>query len=166
MRRQAVSFLCHFPSAFAAWGFPSALALRCPDFPRTACAARGHPACLFSVALLRGTFLAALRSEGRMPRWPTILAMLVVSATGAACGGTLPDAGSEASPPAAGAPTGETGFAAETSAFSETGGTEPADTTATSEPPAPELKPPPIVLKSEAGRQEAVVGSYCITSVS
>ena len=25
MRRMAVSFLCHFPSAFAAWGFPSAL---------------------------------------------------------------------------------------------------------------------------------------------
>ena len=35
MPRMAVSFLCHFPSAFAAWDFPSALALRCPDFPRT-----------------------------------------------------------------------------------------------------------------------------------
>src|SRR5262245_359911 len=41
----AVSSLFHFPSAFAAWGFPSVLALWCPDFPRTAEAARGHPAC-------------------------------------------------------------------------------------------------------------------------
>ena len=40
----AVSFLCHFPSAFAAWGFPSVLPFGVRTFlePRTA---RGHPAC-------------------------------------------------------------------------------------------------------------------------
>jgi hypothetical protein len=101
-----------------------------------------------------------------MRRWPAILAMLVVAAAAAACGGTLPDAGSEAAPPAAGAPAGETGFATETSGFSETSGTEAATTGTPEPPPAPELKPPPIVLKSEAGRQEAVFGSYCITSMS
>ncbi len=101
-----------------------------------------------------------------MRRWPVILAMLAVAAAASACGGTYPDAGAEADPPAAGAPAAETGFATETSGFSETSGTEAA-TTGTPEPaPAPELKPPPIVLKSEAGRQEAVFGSYCITSVS
>src|ERR671923_3076381 len=41
---RAVSFLCHFPSAFAAWGFPSVLPFGVRTFlePRTA---RGHPAC-------------------------------------------------------------------------------------------------------------------------
>src|SRR5438309_2793875 len=41
---QAVSFLCHFPSAFAAWDFPSVLPFGVRTFlePRTA---RGHPAC-------------------------------------------------------------------------------------------------------------------------
>ena len=40
----AVSFLCHFPSAFAVWGFPSVLPFGVRTFlePRTA---RGHPAC-------------------------------------------------------------------------------------------------------------------------
>ena len=40
----AVSFLCHFPSAFAVWDFPSILPFGVRTFlePRTA---RGHPAC-------------------------------------------------------------------------------------------------------------------------
>jgi hypothetical protein len=40
----AVCFLCHFPSAFAAWGFPSVLPCGVRTFlePRKA---RGHPAC-------------------------------------------------------------------------------------------------------------------------
>ena len=40
----AVSFLFHFPSAFAAWGFPSTLPCGVRTFlgPRKA---RGHPAC-------------------------------------------------------------------------------------------------------------------------
>src|SRR5207253_8893403 len=40
----AVSFLCHFPSAFAAWGFPSVLPFGVRTFlePQTA---RRHPAC-------------------------------------------------------------------------------------------------------------------------
>jgi hypothetical protein len=101
-----------------------------------------------------------------MRTWPAILALLAAAAAAAACGGTYPDAGAEAEPPAAAAPATETGFATETAAFSETGGTEAADTVATSEPPTPGPKPPPIVLNSEAGRQKAVFGSYCITSVS
>ncbi len=47
--RSAVCFLCHFPSAFAAWDLPQRPALRCPDFPRAALATRGHPACSGSV---------------------------------------------------------------------------------------------------------------------
>src|SRR6185437_8613424 len=46
---EAVSFLCHFPSAFAAWGFPSVL----PCGVRTFLGARkrrGHPACILIVA--------------------------------------------------------------------------------------------------------------------
>ena len=101
-----------------------------------------------------------------MRQGPAIIAMLAVAAAAAACGGTYPDAGAEAELPAAGAPAAETGFATETSEFSETGGTEPTDTVATSAAPTPGPKPPPIVLNSEAGRQEAVFGSYCITSVS
>ena len=72
-----------------------------------------------------------------MRRGPAILAMLAVAAAAAACGGTYPDAGAEAEPPAAGAPAAETGFATETSEFSETGGTEPATTGTPEPPPAP-----------------------------
>ena len=41
---RAVSFLCHYPSAFAAWGFPSVLPCGVRTFlePRRT---RGHPAC-------------------------------------------------------------------------------------------------------------------------
>ena len=48
----AVSFLCHFPSAFAAWDFPSVLPCGVRTFlerPREG--ARGHPACTAIVAL-------------------------------------------------------------------------------------------------------------------
>jgi predicted phosphodiesterase len=41
----AVSFLFHFPSAFAAWGFPSVLPFGVRTFLGSAFAARGHPAC-------------------------------------------------------------------------------------------------------------------------
>ena len=41
----AVSFLFHFPSAFAAWGFPSVLPFGVRTFLGSALAARGHPAC-------------------------------------------------------------------------------------------------------------------------
>src|SRR5213079_627949 len=43
----AVSFLCHFPSAFAAWGFSSVLPCGVRTFlePRRA---RGHPACMLN----------------------------------------------------------------------------------------------------------------------
>ena len=101
-----------------------------------------------------------------MRRGPAILALLAAAAAAAACGGTYPDAGAGAEPPAVGTPPAETGFAAETSGFSETSGTEAATTGTAEPPPAPGLKPPPIVLNSEAGRQKAVFGSYCITSVS
>ncbi len=40
----AVSFLCHFPSAFAAWGFPSVLPCGVRTFLEPL-PARGHPAC-------------------------------------------------------------------------------------------------------------------------
>src|SRR5919202_2275071 len=40
----AVSFLCHFPSAFAAWDFPSALPCGVRTFLEPE-RARGHPAC-------------------------------------------------------------------------------------------------------------------------
>src|SRR5512134_2506617 len=39
----AVSFLCHFPSAFAVWDFPSVLPCGVRTFLGPACAARGHP---------------------------------------------------------------------------------------------------------------------------
>ena len=46
---EAVSFLCHFPSAFAAWGFPSVLPCGVRTFlGRSAVVqqgVRGHPAC-------------------------------------------------------------------------------------------------------------------------
>jgi predicted phosphodiesterase len=42
----AVSFLFHFPSAFAAWGFPSVLPFGVRTFLGSALAARGHPACI------------------------------------------------------------------------------------------------------------------------
>ncbi len=41
----AVSFLFHFPSAFAAWGIPSVLPCGVRTFLGSALAARGHPAC-------------------------------------------------------------------------------------------------------------------------
>src|SRR3954470_5789786 len=41
---EAVSFLCHFPSAFAAWDFPSVLPFGVRTF-LGAQAPRGHPAC-------------------------------------------------------------------------------------------------------------------------
>ena len=41
--RPAVSFLCHFPSAFAAWDFPSVLPCGVRTFLGPE--ARGHPAC-------------------------------------------------------------------------------------------------------------------------
>src|SRR5207253_7009493 len=41
---EAVSFLCHFPSAFAAWGFPSVLPFGVRTF-LGALRPRGHPAC-------------------------------------------------------------------------------------------------------------------------
>src|SRR5690349_7762431 len=43
---EAVSFLCHFPSAFAAWGFPSVLPFGVRTFLGPVLEpARGHPAC-------------------------------------------------------------------------------------------------------------------------
>ena len=41
---EAVSFLCHFPSAFAAWGFPSVLPFGVRTFLGVH-APRDHPAC-------------------------------------------------------------------------------------------------------------------------
>ena len=46
---EAVSFLCHFPSAFAAWDFPSVLPFGVRTFLESAMPARGHPACGHSV---------------------------------------------------------------------------------------------------------------------
>ena len=73
----------------------------------------------------------------------------------------------ETPPPDVGAQPAETGASAETSGFTETGSGEPSETSAEPErAPDSELEPPPIMLESEAGRQEAVQGSYCITHVS
>ena len=49
---------------FRRLGFPQRPALRCPDFPRTAETARGHPACTHSVS--RGT--ERFRERGRVSR--------------------------------------------------------------------------------------------------
>jgi len=45
----AVSFLYHFPSAFAAWDFPSVLPFGVRTFLEPL-PARGHPACTHMVA--------------------------------------------------------------------------------------------------------------------
>jgi hypothetical protein len=104
-----------------------------------------------------------------MPRsrlLPALVALLAGTALGA-CGGTAPVAEPDAPPPELGAPPAETGTPAETSGFAETGGGEPATTSTEPErPPGSEPKPPPIVLVTHAGRQEAVQGSYCVTQVS
>jgi hypothetical protein len=42
---EAVSFLCHFPSAFAAWDFPSVLPCGVRTFLASR-SSRGHPACI------------------------------------------------------------------------------------------------------------------------
>jgi hypothetical protein len=111
-----------------------------------------------------------------MRRALLIVALLAAGLTLTACGGTNPETGPEAEPADVGAlppetaSLVETGEFTETSEFAETGGGEPAVTSGvpepTPDPPIPELKPPPIVLETEAGRQEAVQGSYCITRVN
>jgi hypothetical protein len=108
-----------------------------------------------------------------MRRGVAILALLAAAAALAACGGTNPAAGPEAEPMDVGAPATdvaappETEGFSETSEFAETGGGEPATTSVILEPdPGMPVTPPRIVLESEAGRQEAVPGSYCITRVS
>ena len=170
-RRQAVCSLFHFPSAFAAWGFPSALALRCPDFPRTACAARGHPACKHSVARGRRNHRGgAVVQDGTMPREPP-----------------PPRAGRRSSParrsPPAAAPLrpqsprrhrpilarrrprrARPPRRADSSRPAVASRRPPRPSP--SAPPGSEPKPPPIVLVTDAGRQEAVQGSYCVTQVS
>jgi hypothetical protein len=105
-----------------------------------------------------------------MPRSRPFVALVSVGAAAclAACGGTVPEAGPEKPPPVAATPSAETAEPPpDTGGFSET--TETATTTTVAEPEpdgGPELRPPPIVLVTEAGRQEAVQGSYCITKVS
>jgi hypothetical protein len=111
-----------------------------------------------------------------MRRRLVILALLAVAATLTACGGTNPEAGPEAEPADVGALPPETGPLVvtdeftETSELAETGGGEPAVTSGipepTPDPSIPELKPPPIFLESDAGRQEAVQGGYCLTRVN
>lgn len=104
-----------------------------------------------------------------MPRsrlLPALVALLAGTAL-AACGGTDPAAEPQTPSPDLGAPPAETGGSAETSGFVETGGDQPATTsTGPERPPGSEPKPPPIVLVTDAGRQEAVQGSYCVTHVS
>jgi hypothetical protein len=92
-----------------------------------------------------------------MARIAVLALLLAALLTG--CGGLADEPGEAGGePPATQVP--ETGFA-------ETGGEEPA--TVASEPlptidePDPELRPPAIVLKSQAGRQRAVQGSYCVS---
>jgi hypothetical protein len=105
-----------------------------------------------------------------MPRGRLLVTLLSVGAAAclAACGGTVPEAGPEKPPPVAATPPAETAEPPpDTGGFSETTETATATTVAEPEPDgAPELRPPPIVLVTEAGRQEAVQGSYCITKVS
>jgi hypothetical protein len=107
-----------------------------------------------------------------MPRSRLLIALLPVWAAAAlsACGGTVPEAEPDKPPPVAATPPSETESAEpppDTGGFSETTETAIATTVAEPEPDGgPELRPPPIVLVSEAGRQEAVQGSYCITKVS
>ena len=74
----AVSFLFHFPSAFAAWGFPSVLPFGVRTFLGPALAARGHPACTMNGSAgqvhlrsrMHGTTeqLASRRRRGRVSR--------------------------------------------------------------------------------------------------
>jgi hypothetical protein len=102
-----------------------------------------------------------------MRRRLVISLLLAAASTAAACGGTYPSAEPATAPPAGEAPAAETGSGTETSAFAETGGTEPATPTEVHEPdPSPTLKPPLIVLESDAGRQKASPGTYCLTRVS
>ena len=102
-----------------------------------------------------------------MRRAPAILALLAAAAAAAACGGTYPDAG------AGGRAACRRGTCRPKRASPPRRADSPRPAVPRrprreqpEPPPAPGLKPPPIVLKSEAGRQEAVLGSYCITSVS
>jgi hypothetical protein len=90
-----------------------------------------------------------------------LLALALLAGFTVACGGAVPETEPAAAPADAGQPP------PDTSGFTETGGSEPATTSTEPKPaPGPELKPPPIVLETEAGRQEAVQGSYCITHLS
>ena len=168
LRRRAgrrCALLFHFPSAFAAWGFPSALALRCPDFPRTAtrpAATRPARQCSSRPA---GTF-ERRRSRGSRCRQPPppSAAPAPRELRRAACGGTSPAARARG-------------------ATADLGRRRPKRASHRDErirrdrhwprrrrprprptrrlPPGP--KPPPIVLDTAAGRQEAVQGSYCVT---
>jgi hypothetical protein len=102
-----------------------------------------------------------------MRRTLAISVLLAAAATAAACGGTYPSAEPATAPPVGGAPAAATGTGTETSAFAETGGTEPATPTEMPEPaPSPTLKPPSIVLKSDGGRQKTSPGTYCLSRVS
>jgi hypothetical protein len=105
-----------------------------------------------------------------MPRSRLLIALLSVWAAAAlaACGGTVPEASPDKEPPVAATLPAETAEPPpDTGGFSETTETAIATTVAEPEPDgAPELRPPPIVLVTEAGRQEAVQGSYCVTKVS
>ena len=93
-----------------------------------------------------------------MGRRAALLALVLVGFAAAGCGDVVdePREGGGEPPPATG--PAETGPA-------ETGGTAPATTS--TEPPSelPDLAPPPIVLESEAGRQEGVQESYCTQQV-
>ena len=73
-RIPAVSFLCHFPSAFAVWGFPSVLPCGVRTFlGRHRSGARGHPACdpQRSAGGLRRQRRGVLRRRGSRNRTPT-----------------------------------------------------------------------------------------------
>jgi len=99
-----------------------------------------------------------------MRRSLAILLLLAAAATAAACGGTYPAAEPAPAPPAGGSPVAATDSGTETSAFAETGGTEPATPTETPEPSSSStLKPPSIVLESDGGRQKGSPGTYCLT---
>jgi hypothetical protein len=103
-----------------------------------------------------------------MPRsrlLPALVALLAGTAL-AACGGTDPAAEPEAPPSDLGAPPAETGGSADTSGFAGTGSVESAETSRPEPSSGSEPKPPPIALVTDAGRQDAVQGSYCVTQVS
>ncbi len=111
-RRQAVCSLFHFPSAFTAWGFPSAL----PFGVRTFLGPPARPAATRpardSVARGRRNHRGgAMVQDGTMPRSRLLLALvaLLAGAALAACGGTAPAAEPEAPPSDLGAPPAETG---------------------------------------------------------